>query len=111
VRDTALRRRCQRRLRDLPIPDPFDLDEFCRRLGEQRGRPLTLHQMLALGPDSPSGVVGGNGPHGPRLRRRGGPAPAVLLTLDTYSHFSPALDADAADLIARLIRGDDEPSR
>lgn len=56
MRDTALRRRCQRRLRDLPIPDPFDLDEFCRRLGEQRGRPLTLHQMLALGPDSPSGL-------------------------------------------------------
>jgi len=56
VRDTALRRRCQRRLRDLPVPDPFDLDEFCRRLVEQRGRPLTLHEMPALGPDSPSGV-------------------------------------------------------
>ncbi len=35
---------------------------------------------------------------------------SVLLTLDTYSHVSPALDAGAADLIARLIRGDDEPS-
>ncbi len=36
---------------------------------------------------------------------------SVLLTLDTYSHVSPALDAGAADLIARLIRGDDEPPR
>jgi len=36
---------------------------------------------------------------------------SVLLTLDTYSHVSPALDAGAADLIARLIRGDDEPLR
>ncbi len=36
---------------------------------------------------------------------------SVLLTLDAYSHVSPALDAGAADLIARLIRGDDEPSR
>jgi len=30
---------------------------------------------------------------------------SVLLTLDTYSHVSPALDAAAAELIARLVSG------
>jgi len=33
---------------------------------------------------------------------------SVLLTLDTYSHVSPALDARAAGLIAELIAGEGE---
>jgi len=36
---------------------------------------------------------------------------SVLLTLDTYSHVSPVLDADAANLIARLIAGPDAGPR
>lgn len=36
---------------------------------------------------------------------------SVLLTLDTYSHVSPVLDADAANLIARLIAGPDADPR
>lgn len=36
---------------------------------------------------------------------------SVLLSLDTYSHVSPVLDADAANLIARLIAGPDADDR
>jgi len=34
---------------------------------------------------------------------------SVLLTLDAYSHVSPALDGAAADLIAGLISGGGRP--
>ncbi|MER7167898.1 hypothetical protein ABT336_17745 [Micromonospora sp. NPDC000207] len=37
-----LRRRCERLLTDLALPEPFDLHELCRVLGERRGRPLRL---------------------------------------------------------------------
>ncbi|MDM4723307.1 hypothetical protein QTQ03_28290 [Micromonospora sp. WMMA1363] len=39
---TALRRRCERILSGLDLPEPFDIDELCQRLGEQRGRPIHL---------------------------------------------------------------------
>lgn len=36
---------------------------------------------------------------------------SVLLTLDTYSHVSPTVDAGAAELIAGLIAGDDKKTQ
>lgn len=39
---TALRRRCERILSGLDLPDPFGIDELCLQLGEQRGRPIHL---------------------------------------------------------------------
>lgn len=38
----ALRRRCEQTLAGLDLPDPFDIDVLCLRLGEQRGRPIYL---------------------------------------------------------------------
>lgn len=33
---------CLARLRRLPLPEPFDLDEFCRLIAAERGRPLSI---------------------------------------------------------------------
>jgi hypothetical protein len=33
---------CVDRLRQISMPEPFDLDELCRRVAEQRGRPLSV---------------------------------------------------------------------
>ncbi len=41
-----LRRRCEAVLKRL-LPEPFSLDALCRRLSEQRGRPLHLHPLPA----------------------------------------------------------------
>lgn len=35
-----IRRRCRARLKQLTLPDPFDLAELCRTVSVQRGRPL-----------------------------------------------------------------------
>lgn len=40
-----LRRRCRRRLADLPIPEPFSLTRFQAKVSEFRDRPLYLHQL------------------------------------------------------------------
>lgn len=49
----TLRRRCEARLLDLALPEPFDLDRFCSLLAERRGRPLHVRPVAA-----------GFGPHG-----------------------------------------------
>ena len=36
----GLRRRCARRLLDIDVPDPFDLDLLCAGVAASRGRPL-----------------------------------------------------------------------
>lgn len=38
------------------IPDPWDIDEFLRRLGEARGRPIVLRPFQAEGGSAPCGV-------------------------------------------------------
>lgn len=48
-----LRRRCEAILRDLHVPVPFDVRDFCAGLAEQRGRPILL-----------SPITAGAGPHG-----------------------------------------------
>lgn len=45
----ALRKRCEARARDLPIPVPFDEVAFCAMLAEQRGRPIRLAAMPLQG--------------------------------------------------------------
>ncbi|SDG08388.1 protein of unknown function [Lentzea fradiae] len=47
-----LRRRCRRLLNDLGIQPPLDVAELCRRVGEQRGRPVRLvaHPIPVPGP-------------------------------------------------------------
>ncbi|GAA4947766.1 hypothetical protein GCM10023205_04680 [Yinghuangia aomiensis] len=38
----GLRAGCLQRIRDLRIPAPFDIDEFCANVSSMRGRPLVL---------------------------------------------------------------------
>ena len=42
-----LRRRCEAMLRELELPTPFDPQLFCERLGEHRGRPISLQPSRA----------------------------------------------------------------
>src|SRR4051812_7042898 len=42
VRLEQVRARCERLLAEVDLPVPFDMNEFCQRLGEQRERPVTL---------------------------------------------------------------------
>lgn len=43
--ETRWRRRYSSVLRDVGLPEPFDLDLFCRNIARSRGRPLRLHQL------------------------------------------------------------------
>lgn len=43
-----LRRRCLARLRDLPLPAPFDVHELCQRVAARRGRPIRLLPVAGL---------------------------------------------------------------
>jgi hypothetical protein len=50
-----VRRRSLALVAELDLPEPFDMDEFCRALGRRRGRPL--HRVAAnLPTGSPSGM-------------------------------------------------------
>jgi hypothetical protein len=49
----VLRQRCAARLPSLDLPIPFDLELFCRSLGERRQRPIVLRPI-----DIPTGLGG-----------------------------------------------------
>ena len=50
-------RRCQGLLRDVRVPDPFDVDAFCDDLSQSRGRPIhVLPQPGAVTDGTPCGV-------------------------------------------------------
>src|SRR5260370_29199219 len=42
------RRRCEGRLRDLPLPSPFDIEVFCHAVAERRGRPIVLKAVTGI---------------------------------------------------------------
>ena len=50
----GLRRRCAARVRDLPLPDPFDVRELCRLVALRRGRAIRLLPMAC----GDSGMLG-----------------------------------------------------
>jgi hypothetical protein len=50
----GLRRRCEATIRDLEIPSPFDIADFCQQLSASRGRQISLQPMSAA--ISPCGV-------------------------------------------------------
>ena len=54
--DTALRSRCEQRLAQLPLPEPFTVERFRQALEAHRGRPLTIGAMPGLELGEPSGV-------------------------------------------------------
>lgn len=47
---------CLTRLRRLPMPVPFDLDDFCSRIAQDRGRPLSILPWEAGA--VPAGITG-----------------------------------------------------
>lgn len=52
-----LRQQCEARLRDVDVPDPFDIRAFCSRLAERRGRPLhVLPLPEGAGTEDPCGM-------------------------------------------------------
>lgn len=51
-RQESLRSRCERRIADIPVPQPFDLAEFARAFSRRRGRELIIRRM----PGSPGNV-------------------------------------------------------
>lgn len=48
LRQWRLRRRCLARLRDLPLPVPFDVHALADRIAARRGRPMRLIPMAGL---------------------------------------------------------------
>lgn len=52
----GLRRRCERRLRGIRIPNPFDLDAFCAEVEARRGRPLLRRPVPGLSSGAPCGL-------------------------------------------------------
>ena len=53
---SRLRRRCERRLQHIRIPQPFNLDTFCAVIATHRGRPLILQPTPGLSADAPCGL-------------------------------------------------------
>ncbi|MEV6347902.1 hypothetical protein [Actinoplanes sp. NPDC051851] len=52
----GLRRRCERRLRGVRVPHPFDLDNFSAEIAGLRGRPLHRMPLPGLGSGAPCGI-------------------------------------------------------
>lgn len=52
----GLRRRCERRLLGIRIPNPFDLDEFCAEVSQRRARPLIRRAVPGLSAGAPCGL-------------------------------------------------------
>lgn len=52
MRERELRRRCRKLLNELDIRPPLDVDELCRRVGTQRGKPIrpVAHPIPVPGP-------------------------------------------------------------
>lgn len=48
-----LRKRCDQLLKDIAVPDPFELDEFVTTVGRRRGRPVRVVTL----PDGSEGVL------------------------------------------------------
>ena len=50
--ERELRKRCRRLLNELDIQPPLDVEELCRRVGDQRGKPIRLiaHPIPVPGP-------------------------------------------------------------
>ncbi|MEV7217660.1 hypothetical protein AB0O31_31780 [Kitasatospora cineracea] len=52
----GLRRRCERRLAGLHLPEPFTMDGFRTLLEARHGRPIVLEPLPVAGPDLPCGL-------------------------------------------------------
>lgn len=81
----TLRRRCEARLRDFPLPDPFDIERFVAAVGERRGQPILLfpHSFSS----GPTGIcVRGDGIDMIYYRRDAPPGLRTLIILHELAH-------------------------
>ncbi len=52
-----LRRRCEQKIRELHLPQPFDMDKLRQILAAERGKSLTFHPLpQPTSPGLPSGM-------------------------------------------------------
>jgi hypothetical protein len=52
-----MRRRLEKLLNSVELPNPFDIQKFCDRISELRGRPLLLNSIPGIaGAEAPCGV-------------------------------------------------------
>ena len=110
--DTALRGRCEQRLSQLPLPEPFTVERFRQALQARRGRPLTIGAMPALEPGEPSGVwIGTETGDYVFVDERARPLHREHIVLHELAHIicdhkgAPAMsDGDAAELLPSLSR-------
>jgi len=107
----SLRRRCERRLRGVRIPQPFDLDVFCREVEAQRGRPLLRRAVPGLGSYAPCGLWIGT-PTADHVFYDAGTSPlhAEHIVLHELAHILSGHGLDAAlfpdldpELVARTL--------
>lgn len=56
MRHRRLRKKCTALIRSLDLPDPFDIEVLCTRIGDSRGRPLQL-APLAFPAEGPCGLL------------------------------------------------------
>ncbi len=56
MRANVWARRCRRIVRDLVLPEPFEIDALCERIGADRGRPIRLC-AIRFPAEGPAGLL------------------------------------------------------
>lgn len=112
MKPSSVRRRCTAALRDVEVPDPFDLSAFCDSLAAQRGRPLHLHSFnVSATGKLPCGVYLslGDGDH-IFYDARTSPLHSDHIVLHEISHMllNHATDSGLHEMAARLMPSIDQ---
>jgi hypothetical protein len=99
-----LRRRCERRLRGVRIPQPFDLDAFCREVETRRGRRLLRRAVPGLTTYAPCGLWVGT-PEADHVFYDPGTSPlhAEHIVLHELAHILSGHRLDTDGSLARLF--------
>jgi hypothetical protein len=100
----SLRRRCERRLRGVRIPQPFDLDAFCREVEARRGRRLVRQAVPGLSSGAPCGLWIGT-PDADHVFYDPGTSPlhAEHIVLHELAHILSGHNLDGDGSLARLF--------
>lgn len=103
-----MRQRCEALVRELRIPDPFTVSEFCDSLGESRGRRIHLvpHNLDAEGP---SGLwVGTSSVDYIFYQKDTSPLHRVHIILHEVGHILCDHDAQPSAGLTNLVGGADD---
>jgi hypothetical protein len=100
----SLRRRCERRLRGVRVPQPFDLDTFCREVETRRGRRLLRRAVPGLHSSAPCGLWIAT-PETDHVFYDAGTSPlhAEHIVLHELAHILSGHRLDGDDSLARLF--------